>query len=422
MRVSFTARPRDPETARPIDQSTKQPSNPATTQTAHAPPPQLLAPTHPLVGRHPVRLDRSVFRGEYGERAGACGGLAPRPFDPGVDARYAEFRHPQERASDGVRNPQRPDVPRPSRAAAIVEATLGHRGNPARGLPGLDRRNSSDVRPVPNRDVARRRPRRGGRYGGPDPHPGRAGATLSSIMKRSLLAIIAIVTATSTLSGQSKQFLSPVYDIDQIYHSIEGPSSMERIFLGDPSAPAELLWVTGIRTEMVDADGKTPQLPELMCHVNVDLDPARHQAIFGFRRATASRLMTLSQGMLTAKLPAGFGFPMASTEPLLLFTQVLNLNIDHPQNLKVRHLVTIDYVRDRDAGTPIRPLFNVGASGMVQLDDNPLALQHSMMSMPSTANIATEAGHDGAATMSCLFGADAPQASAGSADYGDPLA
>ncbi|HEX9459798.1 MAG TPA: hypothetical protein VGA84_11665 [Thermoanaerobaculia bacterium] len=239
-------------------------------------------------------------------------------------------------------------------------------------------------------------------------------------MKRSLLAIIAIVTVTTALSGQSKQFLSPVYDIDKIYHSMEGPSSMERIFLGDPSAPAELLWVTGIRTEMVDADGKTPQLPELMCHVNVDLDPARHQAIFGFRRATASRLMTLSQGMLTAKLPAGFGFPMASNEPLLLFTQVLNLNIEHPQNLKVRHRVTIDYVRDSDAKTPIRPLFNVGASGMVQLDDNPLALQHSMMSMPSTSNIATEAGHDGAATMSCLVGARAPQASSGSADYVDP--
>ncbi|HEX7681473.1 MAG TPA: hypothetical protein VF713_25330, partial [Thermoanaerobaculia bacterium] len=59
-------------------------------------------------------------------------------------------------------------------------------------------------------------------------------------------------------------------------------------------------------------------------------------------------------------------------------------------------------------------------SGMVQLDANPLALQHSMMSMPSTSNIATEAGHDGAATMSCLVGARAPQASSGSADYVDP--
>ena len=240
-------------------------------------------------------------------------------------------------------------------------------------------------------------------------------------------ATAAILTTSAALAaapaGQSKQFVSPVYTIDKIYHSMEGPSSMERIYLGDPNGSAELLWVTGIRTEMVGADGSTPQLPELMCHVNVDLDPGKHQALFGFRRATASRLMTLSQGMLAARLPAGFGFPMASNEPLLLFTQVLNLNIQHPQDLKVRHRVTIDYVRDRDLKSPIKPLFNVGASGMVQLDDNPLALTHSMASMPSTSSITTDAGHDGMTmnpTMSCLAGARAPQATSGSADYVDP--
>ena len=245
-------------------------------------------------------------------------------------------------------------------------------------------------------------------------------------MSRIVIAIIAMLTAAATLAApaeQSKQFISTVYTIDKIYHSMEGPSSMERIYLGDPNGPAELLWVTGIRTEMVDADGKSPQLPELMCHVNVDLDPARHQALFGLRRATASRLMTLSQGMLAAKVPAGFGFPLASNEPLLLFTQVLNLNIEHPNNIKVRHRVTIDYVKGSQATSPIKPLFNVGASGMVQLEDNPLALAHSMMSMPSTASVTTEAGHEGATmnpTMSCLIGARAPQASSGSADYVDP--
>jgi hypothetical protein len=243
-------------------------------------------------------------------------------------------------------------------------------------------------------------------------------------MKRLLPATIAILAAASLFAapaGQSKQFISPIYTIDKIYHSMEGPSSVERIYLGDTSAPAELLWVTGIRTEMVDADGTTPQLPELMCHVNIDLDQPKHQALFGFRRATASRLMTLSQGMLAAKVPAGFGFPLASNEPLLLFTQVLNLNIQHPQNIKVRHRVTIDYVRARDLTTPIKPLFNVGASGMVILDDNPLALSHSMMSTPSMASVTTEAGH--ATTnpnMSCLVGARAPQATSGSADYTDP--
>ncbi len=243
-------------------------------------------------------------------------------------------------------------------------------------------------------------------------------------MNRLLLAIIAILpfTAFAAPVEQSRQFISPVYTIDKIYHSMEGPSSVERIYLGDPNGTAELLWVTGIRTEMVDADGTSPQLPELMCHVNVDLEPNKHQALFGFRRPTASRLMTLSQGMLAAKLPAGYGFPMASNEPLLLFTQVLNLNIEHPKDIKVRHRVTIDFVRARDLTTPIKPLFNVGASGMVQLDDNPLALSHSMMSMPSTSSVTTDAGHQGdmSQTTSCLVGSRAPQASSGSADYVDP--
>jgi len=245
-------------------------------------------------------------------------------------------------------------------------------------------------------------------------------------MKRAAIATIAILTAATAVAApaqQSKQILSPVYTINRIYHSMEGPSSVERIYLGDPNGPAELLWVTGIRTEMVDADGTTPQLPELMCHVNVDLDPPKHQALFGFHRATASRLMTLSQGMLSAKLPAGFGFPLASNEPLLLFTQVLNLNIQHPNNIKVRHRVTIDFIRASEATTPIKPLFNVGASGMVQLDDNPIALAHSMMSTPDTSSVTTQAGHEGATmnpNMSCLVGARAPQATSSSADYVDP--
>src|SRR5205085_9760371 len=116
------------------------------------------------------------------------------------------------------------------------------------------------------------------------------------------------------------------------------------------------------------------------------------------------RLITLSQGMLSAKVPDGYGFPIASNEPLMLFTQVLNLNIEKPNNMKVRHRVTIDYVRDRDLITPMKPLFNVGASGMVQLDDNPIALATSMGSAPA-------APHNGT---SCLIGARAPNAAASS--------
>lgn len=219
-----------------------------------------------------------------------------------------------------------------------------------------------------------------------------------------------LLLAASTLVAAEKQFLSNVYTIDRKYRSMEGPASVQTIYLGDRKNP-ELLWITGIRTEMVAEDGTTPQLPELMCHVNVDLDANRHQALFDISHPVAARLMTLSQGMLGSKLPAGFGFPIASNEPLLLFTQVLNLNIEHPNNLKVRHRVTFDYVRDADLKTPMQPLFNLGASGMVELTNNPIALT-TMMGAPTG-----QEEHHGA---SCLIGFRAPQAAASSADYVDP--
>ncbi len=219
----------------------------------------------------------------------------------------------------------------------------------------------------------------------------------------------ALLLAASNLIAAEKQVLSKVYTIDRKYRSMEGPSSVEKVYLGSTTRP-ELLWITAVRTEMVAEDGTTPQLPELMCHVNVDLDANRHQALFNLSRPTATRLMTLSQGMLAAKVPPGFGFPIASNEPLMLFTQVLNHNIEHPNNLKVRHRVTFEYLRDADLERPMKALFNLGASGMVQLKDNALALGTMMPS-------ASDAEHHGA---SCLIGMRAPQAAASSADYVDP--
>lgn len=236
------------------------------------------------------------------------------------------------------------------------------------------------------------------------------------------LALVPVILLSLAMSAppprpHTQRVLSRVYTIDKKYRSMEGPSSVERIHLGDPQKP-ELLWITGIRTEMVQEDGTTPQLPELMCHVNIDLDAAAHQAVFGFQRPIAARLMTLSQGMLSARVPDGFGFPIVSSEALVLFTQVLNLNIDQPHDLKVRHRVTVTYFRDSELTTPMKPLFNVGVSGMVELTGNPLALQSMASTAPSATSGATAAGeHAGG---SCLIGSRAPNATAGSADYVDP--
>ena len=127
--------------------------------------------------------------------------------------------------------------------------------------------------------------------------------------------------AAPLIAAEQKQVLSNVYPIVKKYKSMEGPSGAQTIYLGDRAAP-ELLWLTAIKTEVVGANGKTLMSPELMCHMNVDIDPARHKALFNLKRYPAARLMTISQGMrvkgggFEARLPDGFAFPIASNEPL----------------------------------------------------------------------------------------------------------
>ena len=56
-------------------------------------------------------------------------------------------------------------------------------------------------------------------------------------------------------------YLSPTYTIDKKYRSMEGPGSTDSIYIDAQQDPPELLWITGVKTEMVGEDGSTPQLP-----------------------------------------------------------------------------------------------------------------------------------------------------------------
>ena len=84
-----------------------------------------------------------------------------------------------------------------------------------------------------------------------------------------------------------------------------------------------------------------------MCHSNLDLDVAAHEALLGKNRAFSQRLFTLSQGQLSIRFPDGFGIPVMSSETLDLTTQVLNLNLEG-EAIEVRHKVDLEYVRDGD--------------------------------------------------------------------------
>lgn len=169
---------------------------------------------------------------------------------------------------------------------------------------------------------------------------------------------------------RTKQFLSPVYTIDRKYRSEEGPWTRESIRLGDAGS-RELLWITGMRTEMVGADAATPMLPEFMCHASLNFeDMERHRANFGWGTEGIARILALSQGQLSARFPSGYGIPLMSDEGLTLTTRVLNHNLPDA-HLAVRHRVTIEYVRDADAREPMKALRNLVGHVLVPLQAGP---------------------------------------------------
>jgi hypothetical protein len=165
--------------------------------------------------------------------------------------------------------------------------------------------------------------------------------------------------------------LSPLYEIDRIYTSMKGPYSQHMLVV-DPellrSKKPELVWITGYKAVMVGPDGETPVSQEFMCHSNLDIDIRKHAELFGWEKNNPStRLFTLSQGQFDIAFPEGFGVPVLATEPLYLVTQVLNLN-DKENKHKVRHKITIDYIRDSDLKVHMKPLMMIGAIGLKLLE------------------------------------------------------
>ena len=184
------------------------------------------------------------------------------------------------------------------------------------------------------------------------------------------LLLIAMLSPALALSGKNPvrhqvDIYSDTYTIDRKYKSMEGPSSRRTVALVQSEHP-ELLWITGYRAIVVEEDKVTPTLQDFMCHSNLDIDMARHRDLFGWVKYPSRRLFTLSQGQTSIEFPAGFGIPVLSSEPLFLTTQVLNHNIKD-SSFRVRHKVTIQFVRDTELKKPLKPLYMSAANGLVHL-------------------------------------------------------
>jgi hypothetical protein len=157
------------------------------------------------------------------------------------------------------------------------------------------------------------------------------------------------------------EIISKPYALDKIYMSMTGPSGNHPVNCLLPNEKPQLVWLTGLQTEVLDADSRQNISPEFCCHANLTFDPKKispeqHNAEFGNSTHMDWRFFTLVPGRLGMTLPAGYGVPVLSDTPLDFFTMALNLNV-RDRVVDVRFKTTIDFVRDADATTPMKPLF-----------------------------------------------------------------
>jgi hypothetical protein len=193
-------------------------------------------------------------------------------------------------------------------------------------------------------------------------------------MKRALPGLIAATIALAACHParpavpqiESKVVYSDAFTIDTTWASMKGPYRVMDVTLTD-STTHELVWVVGYEAGIVDADTKAAKSSEFMCHSNVDLDMARHRQLFGWQKFPSRRLFTLSEGQTEVNLPAGFGIPLRSDEPLSVTAQVLNHNY-HGAPIRVRQKITVHYIRDRALTRPLVPLYQRGVNTLVKLD------------------------------------------------------
>jgi hypothetical protein len=153
------------------------------------------------------------------------------------------------------------------------------------------------------------------------------------------------------------ELLTDVYTVDQIYRSMMGPDGVQQgVFLETTEKP-ELLWITGYEAIMVGEDGASPKSQEFMCHNTLSLNRELEERyrLYGNSNYGTRRLFTLSQGQTRIDFPKGFGIPILSTEPLMLQSQVLNLNEKDTEH-RIRHKVRVDYLHESELDGPMQPL------------------------------------------------------------------
>lgn len=157
---------------------------------------------------------------------------------------------------------------------------------------------------------------------------------------------------------ETLELLSPTARLDRIYKSMNGPRYNHALIpVSTTAAPEQTLWVTGIRTVLVDPFSGQEISKEFFCHANLTLNPetltpAEHNQLFPEPKHLNGTLFTLVPGLMEIQLPEGFGIPVHGNSKLDCYLMALNQNPGIPDR-SLRMKTRIDIQKDK----PLKPLF-----------------------------------------------------------------
>lgn len=171
-----------------------------------------------------------------------------------------------------------------------------------------------------------------------------------------------VVARSEDSRGGTVELQSPIYPLDQVYMSMQGPrSNQPMIQLSSTAEPEETLWLTGVETNVIDATSLEPISNEFFCHSNLTLNPEttnpdHHNVSFETPTHADWRFFTLVPGRMTIQLPKGFGLPVKNLSLLDYYTMALNQNAGLPDR-NVRMHTRLSYRRSTSELEKVQPLF-----------------------------------------------------------------
>lgn len=116
--------------------------------------------------------------------------------------------------------------------------------------------------------------------------------------------------------------------------------------------PRELLWLKGLKLEVLDENDQPLPTAEFICHANLDLEPKEQNEAFPEgERWLGERLLTLTQGQTSFMLPPGYAVPIASDAHWRFVMQAANRTTDKHRRLKQR--ATFYFIKDSELVHPV---------------------------------------------------------------------